>query len=190
MVFKERMYSFLRINIGFNLFLIIRSFLSMMSDCVEINSIYCSETRTFPIIQNVKIYLVNYFGSASRICSSVTSLAFSFDRYILNKTKKGRFGDLFSKFKINFFLAILILISLLISLPKIFKYKIVNEEIVVYHNSYPELRQLFANSDDNWISFCDLIIEVVNDFIILTLNAIVDILLLKQLPKILLSNLI
>ena len=181
--FNERMYFFLRMNTGFNIFLIVRSLLSLLSDCVEINSVFCSQVRTFPIVQYFYIYFVNYFGSVARICSSVSILAFSFDRLSFNMTKKSTLMNLFNKVQVKHFFTVLVLLSLVINVPKIFKFNIVDEEMIIYHNSYPEFSEFFENFLDSFVSFSDLVIEVSNHLIIFTINIIIDALLLRQIKE-------
>ena len=194
LILEQKMYSYLKFNIGFNIAIIVRSLLSLMSDCIENNSIFCSEIRTSSFVQYFYIYIVNYFGSVLRFCSNMSLLFFSMDRYFFNKIKKNRFIDYFNKIELKVFLKFILLTSCIFNVSKIFKYHVVEEKhessylydpSPSYYESYPDVKRFFDQSLDLWVSVSDVLIELFNDVIIFFLNLLIDILLLRKVKKIL-----
>ena len=182
LIFNGRVFFFLRINIVLHLVAIIRSFLSLMSYCIEFNSVYCSDIRSSIVVQYFYVYFVIYFGSVIQFISNFSLIAFCFASYYLNMVKKNCVLNLFEKIKIKLFLKLITFVSFLINLPKLFKYKIVDEEMLDngYHDIYPEIKSVFQNEHGNWILFFDSVLEVLKDITIIFLNSFIVILLFRQ----------
>ena len=185
--FKDTMYYHIIINCYFNIIYCIITSLRIINQCLFFNSLFCPDTYYAKSTQYFTIIVIYFLGSVVKFCKNVTFLSFTISRYILSLNKKKGFYEKFSKMNLKAYLAILILISLILNLFKIFEYKVsaINDPT----DQYPKEVYDERRCDSNFDSYCKffntmkLIVLFINNFSLYIINFIVDIVLLKDFSK-------
>jgi len=148
------------------------------------SSLFCSKIADFISTQWFKIILIEFIGSSIKICCNLSNLSVALSRFILISNKKHRILKKFLNLRTSIYALILLLFSLLLSLFKVFEYKI--NMLYFSYNSFDfpyEKRMSFYCS--NYKLDCDffysikLANSVVNDFLILVANIGVDLFMFK-----------
>mgnify|MGYP001811233272 CR=1 FL=1 len=66
---NERMYNYLVINSTFNILECILSSFTLISECLGVESLFCSTIMDYPTTQYIKVYVLSYLGiSFSSMC--------------------------------------------------------------------------------------------------------------------------
>ena len=192
---NENMFKHIKINSVFNCIYCLIMMLKLINECLYLTSdVYCSELALDPSSQSLKIVVQEFLGNLIKMCCNISYLGIAVSRYILiiGKTK-----GIYKKFnKANFYLYsfIIVAISAIISLFKLFQYKINYGYFSFGTFDFPE--EIRARSDycfERKIE-CQLfeIIKIFNNFfndvLLLILTLITDILLFKNYGEILLRK--
>jgi hypothetical protein len=192
---NENMFKHIKINSVFNCIYCSIMILKLINECLYLTSdVYCSKLALHPSSQSFKIIVQEFLGNLIKMCCNISYLGIAVSRYILilGKTK-----GIYQKFnEANFYLYsfIIFAISTIISLFKLFQYKINYGYFSFGTFDFPE--EIRARSDycfDKKIE-CELfeIVKIFNNFfndvLLLILTLITDILLFKNYGLILLKK--
>ena len=181
-IFKEnkRTFQYFAFNSIFSIFDCILSSLTLISECMGVNSFYCS-----PILvqaQYLRIYGVAYFSEIMKACSLLTMLTFSLERYKLASNSENFILKRIAKIHINFLLTFYFLFASLFSANKIFELKSDDISLHKYNIELPVLLVHFNHnhSDQYWLIPIHWIHYILFSFFISIAIILFDTLLIKQ----------
>jgi hypothetical protein len=127
-ILKDPMYLHIRLNSFFNIICSSIMILSILNTCISHNTFFtafCSNVSTMRWTQYFKIIVHFYLGSVARTCMNVSFIFFSLSRFILvSNMKEKRFFKKFSNMSFSFYACMLIFLSFLLNLYKLFQYEI------------------------------------------------------------------
>ena len=118
----NRMHIFMLFNSVFNMIECFIALFRLMGICLGVNSLYCSTIMVHMSAQYFKIYFVSYLAEVMKTCSILTTIAFSYERYIITSDSQCCLAVKFKKLKLKRYLAFVIAFSFLISYNKTFEY--------------------------------------------------------------------
>ena len=148
-LFKDKMYSYIRVNALFNIFYCLVSILKLMSVCVFFYAPYtCSPMYQTDFSQRFKIIVVFFLGNVFQMCANISYVSFAFVRLVAISVKKSYlFYSAFTRMNIRVYFCLLVLLSSLLSLFILFQYDL--NSVNDYRKEFPyEKRDEF---------FCELI---------------------------------
>ena len=148
-----------------------------MNECLNYGSVFCPEIMTYESIQYFKIYFIQYFGECMKTCSILTSIAFSYERYINSASSKSKLSNLFRKMSLKLFVFLILLFGLLSSFCKVFEYSVNFKNMS--DSEYPILNLPFM-TDKLWFIIIYSLHYLLNDFVLLAFNLAIDIKLMRH----------
>ncbi len=181
---KDNLYVFMSLNAKFNCAFYI---FNLMSECVSVDGIYCSAVRQFVWAQYFEILIVNYLGSVVKMCSSVSYLFLTLNRYMLIGKDHNRFIEKLSGLSMQKVYIMLGLSSCGLSLVKIFEYEL----NTVYNNKdFPFLRgtetdidgevEHYSTSSSRQITNLLVLYDLFNVFLFAFFNSILELAMLVK----------
>ena len=186
--FNNSMYKHIKVNSVFNTLLCIINLISLMNLCIFPKLSYCSSIYKNKLSQYLKIYLIYLLGNSVKICCNCSYIAFSVSRFYLASSNPSGLFKKFQDLNQKKFYGITFLISLILSLFKVFQFK-VNEFYSNFDLSFPfdAFSPKYCGSDYiqtysptckifNGLSIAN---NVINNIIFLVLNFVVDILMIR-----------
>lgn len=195
--FNEVMYRFIEINSTFNIFYCIIMLLKLMNTCIfDEAGIYCSSLYETSAIQSYKIIVVHFLGSSLKLSSNVSYFLFALSRLIIISSPLKPSPPLTStnknippqkRFKFIFVAMVIFGVCSLLSLFKLFQYKI-NEE-KDYRKEFPyELRdELYCSTSGQYecalFSSFKIVNSILNDICMVVLNILIDVVLIRRFHK-------
>ena len=179
---QTRMFNFLVINATFNIIECAVSSFTLMSECLGLETVFCSRIQLYDEVQYFKIYFVGYFGEIMKTCSVIFTLLFSLERYKITLESENKILVKLSEIKLRIIILATIVVSASTSFGKIFEY----DTLVSYSTQmeYPRLNlfQLFV--EEKYFEIVSHISHyIINDFFLLIYNFIIDILLVKKIRE-------
>jgi hypothetical protein len=145
---KDNFYKYMSLNSKFNcLFCLIYVFYPI-NFCQKYETGYfCSTIYTSIVAQVYKIFFMTYFGESIKMCSNISYILISVNRYMLIGKEHSPLLEKISKWKIKKSVPFTILFSLLINIGHIFQYRInygwgpVNDNYINYQmkDFYPAI---------------------------------------------------
>ncbi|CAF0952054.1 unnamed protein product [Brachionus calyciflorus] len=182
---KIKMYKFILIGSIIDILICVFYLLETTSECVQAYGIFCSWIQKSLFSQYLKLIGVNFFGNILKMCSNYFSIAFSIDRYLINSKVKNKFFNYLNRITINKILLIILSVSILLNINKIYDYKIEkfdgveeSESEVNEYQIYPHLNiDLFKENLFFLLTF--FFNPGINDLICVFLIILIDILLIK-----------
>lgn len=145
---------------------------SLMSQCIDFGSIYCSSVFETKFVIYFKIYVIGYVGETMKTCSIISSIAFSLERLLLTSRSKNALLKRFESMKFRKFCWITIGFGFVISINKIFEYDaeadrlFIREGPVLFNN---------VNHLSYWFIAIFVIHYVLIDLVCLVINFVIDI---------------
>jgi hypothetical protein len=134
---KEKFYQYTKVNSIINSMYCLIYMTNLMSECIMRDSIYCSSIYSEFYAQYLKIYAVSYLCNAIKICSNVTLILITVNRFILIGKNHYKLCKLLSEIPIQRVVFAILPLSLIISLLKVYQFE-VNEDLEDYE--YPLIR--------------------------------------------------
>jgi hypothetical protein len=123
--FNSSMYKHIQANSVFNIVYSAIRLSSLVNICIFPRSSFCSKVYKKVLIQNFKIYIVEFVGNAVRLCTMISYICFSVSRYYLfTSTEPSKCLKKFKKLSYKVFYAIILILSFVLSLNLIFQLKI------------------------------------------------------------------
>ena len=176
---QTRMFDYLVINSTFNIVECAISCFTLMSECLGLETIYCSRIQMYEEVQYFKIYFVGYFGEIMKTCSVIFTLLFSMERYKITVESQNAILVKLSRFKLKTIITLTILISAATSFGKIFENNV--DGVYLSQIEFPPLNFFDLFRANKWFQIvCYIFHYVINDFFLYAFNLIVDILLVRK----------
>jgi hypothetical protein len=129
---KERLYEFMSLNSKFNCVYCVIFVFNLMSECILVDSLYCSTVRQSLFVQYFKIIVINYVGNVIKMCSNITYILMTINRYMLIGKDHIKMFEKISKLSLKKVHFLLMISSTVSSLPYLYEY-VIN----VYMDSSP-----------------------------------------------------
>jgi hypothetical protein len=190
-LFKDQMYKHMLINAYFNIAFSAILLLNLINECVFYASTlsFCSKAYLNETSQYVKIIIVNFLGNALKICTNVSYIFFAFSRFVLvSNLKEKYFFKSFTNLNLKLYAFTLFMGSILLSLFKLFQYRI-NDQID-FRKDFPyEIQDVsFCSESENFLTcrlfyVFNIVNNSINDIICFFLNIVIDCFLIKNLKK-------
>ena len=180
--FSHSIYKFIQINCIFNiLYCMVISF-NLMSSCVfYTSSVFCSSVYQKDSVQMSKIILIQFLGSALKMCSNFSYLSFSISRLVLiSRHKENKSQTKLSTHFFTVYFTVLMVSSCSLSIFRLFQFTINFEK--GYRKDFPFEVRNEEFCKDNLNKFqCKLFNSFkltnhfFNDILCVILNVVVDI---------------
>jgi hypothetical protein len=186
---KSPMYKHIQFNAMFNIcFCFIFSF-SLMNICIFPKSSFCSSVLKDEASQYIKIYLIYFLGNTFRLCCNFSYISFFLSRFIStvssNQSKLKKWNE---KLNIKLFYLIIFIMSLLLSIFKIFENR-PNEVYNTIDNNFPfnafDVKYChlgiayFPDKNCNIFWTLNLINNTLNNISFLFISIVIDILMIR-----------
>lgn len=185
-LFKDKMYSFIAVNAFFNIAYCIIMGVKLVNECVFFtSSTFCSIFYRSHAAQYFKIIVVHFLGSVFKVSMNLSYISFALSRLILTSQTKKQIFLKFNKIKTKYFIIGIVLISILLSVYKLFQYKL-NRIHLPYqefpHEKHDEMSCLSGINELECKMFNSfkIINSSLNDIVLFLLNIIIDIFLYKS----------
>ena len=183
---EHSMYEHIYINSIFNLIYCVITLIGLINVCIFDVSIFCSRVYQSDVSQYFRIIVVYFFGNFTKLCCNISYISFAISRFFLSTNKKTGFLNRFNKINLKLYYFIIFLVSLLLSIFRLFEFKI--NEIENSTKNFPF--GIYDFGECNKKDFlCSLFraFNVINDFIkgilFFLINFIIDIFLYKNSKK-------
>jgi hypothetical protein len=184
---KEDFYKFMSANSKFNCLYCLIFLFYPINNCVNrFNELFCSSISTNYIVQYYKIVFIAYFGESFKLCSNITYVLISINRYMLIGRHHSPVLEAISKLEFKHTIRMSILFSFLLNIGHFFRYELndgfifsprIDHNLNVYE-IYPQI-----NSISVFFSFNEMVYFVLNYVFFLTLNIIIEVLIVRRLRK-------
>ena len=163
---KDKMHKHIYINAVFNLIYCILILFKLANVCIFDSTPFCSSIYQHESAQYFKLIGIYFVGNVLQLMCNYSYISFSLSRLILstNANKSNKYLKKFDKMDLRLYYVILFLFFLLISLFKLFEYRI-NE---AYNNSKSFPFELYDVNMCNASDFyCEIFwtFKLINDFI-------------------------
>ncbi len=121
---KEGLFIFMSMNAYFNCAYCLIYLCNLMSECIIVDSVYCSSVRANIYVQYIKIVLINFIGNAIKICSNVTYLLITINRYMLVGKNPIILLQSIAELSLRKIKFALLIFCIVLSLPKLYVYDV------------------------------------------------------------------
>ena len=191
--FKESMYKHIIINAMFNIVYCFLITLKLINTCIfHGRSVFCSNVYQEIWAQNLKIILIHFLANSIKLCSNFSYIIFSLSRLLLITKQSERNLNQNSKCKsFHYFIYVFVLIlsSFILSLFKLFQYKLNNE--IDVNKEFPfEFRDEFycffiVNNQFQCQLFnaFKIVYRSINDFLFVIFNIFIDLIVLVKFKR-------
>lgn len=183
--FKDKMYKHIVINSAFNIIFCLIMIFGLVNQCLFYTSnMFCSKIYETKSSQYFKIIAVYFCGNVFKLAKNFSFLAFTFSRYILSLNKKKGFYRLFNNMNLKLYMVVLIFISTVLSLHKLFEYSV--ETSMDLTSEFPIDKYSVKQCEKEPDAYCDLfnVLKMINIFIndiaLYLINFVIDIILVKD----------
>ena len=180
----EIMFDYILIDSVINLLACLLFSFQLVTECIDFTSIYCSSFYFSINGQEFFIYGINFMGTSLKIASSLTTILFSLSRYLIIARKETIFCIRLFKLKPFVMLLVVILLSMILSVIKIF---LNDRYYYVLHPDYDYYLYDFQKEFDEMFrkyNILNIICFVFNDIIIIALIVLIDSLILKKVKEV------
>ena len=175
---SQRMFNYIIINSSLNILECLISSFTLMSECLGMGSLFCSSIMEENFTQYIKIYMINYFGEVVKTASVLVMILFSWERYTITVDKENRL----SKANLYIIVIAVILISSMSSYTKLNDYDMHN--YFLPQTESPMLDIFYMVLRKKWFNSVIYVLHyILNDFVLLLINLIIDILLVRVIRK-------
>jgi hypothetical protein len=192
--FGNIMYSHIFFNSIFNLIYCIFNGFSLINICVFPKSSFCSIYFKTNVAQYFKIVFVLFLGNSIRLCSNFSFIFLSLSRFYVSTSSKSKIFLKFEKLNLKIFYSIMLSISSLWSLFKLFENKL-NESYSTYEFNFPYNRYdsrycqnlksdlKFLATGCKMFPILNLINNIINDVLFVIISFVIDICMLRFVNK-------
>lgn len=182
---KEMQYDYMIVNAVMNIIVLVIEIFKLMSECQLPFGLYCSQIHYTLPIQYYKIIVEEFASNVFQFQSNLTYLAFSLCRLSLIGTENGKVVTFVSTLKIIYYILISSLLSVLLSLVKIFRYQ-VNFFQPQYDYPFEFEKNPFQDRSDfkfHFVFILNGIIDFLNYVVCVLVNLIIDVVLMVELKR-------
>ena len=173
---KENQYKYMRINAIFNILILLIEPLTLISECQDYNSLFCSSIRFWQFSQYFKIIFGEYFSNVFRLAANFTYVQFSLNRLSLIGKDHGKLVTNASKLKVRQYMGRIIIPCLVLPAIKIFRFFPNSYQIeaeypipIGYYFKYLSSSLMFV-----YMSF-NILFDILNYVVFLIVNFIIDV---------------
>ena len=181
---KENQYKYMRLNAIFNILILIIEPLTLISECQDYNSLFCSSIRFWQFSQYFKIIFGEYFSNVFRLAANFTYVQFALNRLSLIGKDHGKLVTKASEMTVSQFIARIIIPCLFLPVVKIFRYFPNSYRIeaeypipIGYYFSYLSSSLLFV-----YMAF-NILFDILNYIVFLLVNFVIDVNLAIQIKQ-------
>ena len=121
-LFKENQYKYMLLNAVFNILVLLIEPLTLISECRDYNSHFCSTIRFAQFSQYFKIIFGEYFSNVFRLAANFTYVQFALNRLSLIGKDHGKIVTNASNLKMSQYIGRIIIPCLVLPVIKIFRY--------------------------------------------------------------------
>lgn len=173
---KENHYKYMRVNAVFNVLILIIEPITLITECHEYKSMFCSRVRFWPFSQYFKIIFGEYLSNTFRLIANFTYVQFALNRLSLIGDNHGKLVTRASKLTLCQFFTRIFIPCLVLSVVKIFRFW---PNSLEPESNYPNpLGHLFARINVSliyvFLSF-NLLCDIINYVVFLVVNFILDV---------------
>jgi hypothetical protein len=171
-------YKHIYMNSILNLIYCVITLIGLINVCIFDVSIFCSRIYQNDASQYFRIIVIYFFGNLVKLCSNISYISFAISRFFLSTNKKTGVLSRFNKMNLRLYYLIIFLFSFLLSLVRLFEFKI--NEIEYSTKNFPFEKYDIGSCNKNDYH-CSLFraLNVINDFIkdimFFIINFIIDI---------------
>ena len=174
--FKENQYKYMRLNAIFNILILVIEPFTLISECRDYNSLFCSPIRYWQFSQYFKIIFGEYFSNVFRLAANFTYVQFALNRLSLIGKDHGKLVTNAAKLKMRQYIWRIIIPCLILPVIKIFRYFPNSYRIsadypipIGYYFKYFSKALMFV-----YMSF-NITFDILNSFVFLLVNFIIDV---------------
>jgi hypothetical protein len=170
---KDHLYIFMLINAIFNSLYSLIYMFNLMSECILMNSLFCSAVFNAPSTQYFKMLIVVYLGNVVKACSNLTYILMIVNRYMLVGRDHLKLLEQVSKIRISHSICLVVLIASALNIVKYFQYE-VNPDFEAFE--YPIIKHGQASQFANVMFLgANFLNDVLNYWIYSVLTTILDV---------------
>jgi hypothetical protein len=200
--FKENMYKYILINACFNFAFCLITLLKLINTCVfYYTGIFCSSLFQQVSSQYFKLVSAHFLGNVMKMCSNFSYLSFSLSRLLLittdkkhsdskinSRQKSAAFRLKFSRIYFLLYFLIILIVSTLLNVFKLFQYEINQSENDLKDFPYELRDESYCQSNQNdaqcgLFRALKILNQCVNDIFCVILNVIIDLVLVYKFKK-------
>ena len=166
----------MRLNAIFNILILIIEPLTLISECRDYNSLFCSSIRFWQFSQFFKIIFGEYFSNVFRLAANFTYVQFALNRLSLIGKDHGKLVTNASKLKVKQYIGRIIIPCFVLPAVKIFRYFPNSYRIeaeypipIGYYFKYLSSSLMFV-----YMSF-NILFDILNYVAFLLVNFIIDV---------------
>ena len=166
----------MRLNAIFNILILIIEPLTLISECNDYNSLFCSRIRFWKFSQFFKIIFGEYFSNVFRLAANFTYVQFALNRLSLIGKDHWKMVTNASKLKVGQFIGRIVIPCLFLPVIKIFRYLPNSYRIdadypipIGYYFKYLNRSLMFV-----YMSF-NITFDILNYVVFLFVNLIIDV---------------
>ena len=166
----------MRINAIFNILILIIEPLTLISECRDYNSLFCSSIRFWQFSQFFKIIFVEYFSNVFRLAANFIYFQFALNRLSLIGKDHGNLVTNASKLKIRQYIGRIVVPCLVLPAIKIFRY-LPNSYLIEAEYPIPigyYFKYLNSSLLIVYMSF-NILFDILNYVFFLLVNFIIDV---------------
>ena len=183
---KAKQYSYMRIASLVNALVCLISTLTPIYQCQSFDGIFCSSVHHLVFTQYFKIICVEFISSVLKMISNFSYLGFLITRSSLIGKDHGKFIQIFSELSVVKFMSVSLLLSVLFSIVKIFRYQVNTFDMTLdyptpFDRNYNNIFSSGFEVKSRLISIFNAISDLVNHFLFIVFNLILDICLVSKL---------
>ena len=182
--FEDKMYSHIVINCAFNIIFCFIMIFELVNQCLFYTShVYCSAIYSTEASQYFKIVFIYFLGNLFKLCKNFSFLGFTFSRYILSLNKKKGFYKFFNGMNLKIYICILVILSTLLSVYKLFEYSVETEMDLTDEFPRDKYTEKSCEKEDFFCTFfsvMNMLNIFINDILLYFINLIIDIILVKD----------
>ena len=173
---KENQYKYMRLNAIFNILILLIEPLTLISECRDNNSIFCSNIRFWQFSQYFKIIFGEYFSNVFRLAANFSYVQFALTRLSLIGKDHGKLVTNASKLKVRQYIGRIVIPCLVLPVIKIFRYLpnsyLVSAEYPIPIGHY--FKYLSSSLMFVYMSF-NILFDILNYVVFLLVNFIIDV---------------
>ena len=119
---KENQYKYMRLNAIINILILVIEPLTLISECRDYNSLFCSSIRFWQFSQFFKIIFGEYFSNVFRLAANFIYVQFALNRLSLIGKDHGKLVTNASKLKVRQYIGRIVIPCLILPVVKIFRF--------------------------------------------------------------------
>ena len=180
---EKRISKHILMNSIFNFIYCMIFLLKLINVCIFDISPYCSPVYTNESSQYFRIVFIYFLGNVIKLCSNTSYISFALSRFSLTINNENKLLKKFNQLNLKLFYFVTIIVSVLLSLFKLFQYQI--NGIYNSFKSFPfETYDIGNCGNDDMYCYLFRYLNLLNDFIsyflFFLVNLILDIYLMRN----------